>query len=529
MTTVEIPQSELHRAWSLWAFVTTTEDVGSGELRLRSDGRRRRWYGTNPHVGMVIEGGADSEVYDVGLSWALLRSVEFVGWHGGDLILSLEQIGETPVVRLSGPGGTTVHHDRRLAFPEIDFEPLAADRLAGSATVGSRELQQFVEAVRWKRQWDDEGKRPPGSRCWLTLDDDSIVVSNVSDEIGRIDFVLHAPGADTDVSVLVNPDQLQMLCNAVPPDEQVRIELSRFNADPVVFVGADWCAYLMPFRTPVAMRFDQLEKLLGETLGPVARVRDHDGDYPLRRHGLPVYGRVHVDDADTMWFQVFAVLAGGIEPGLEVFRELNDLNTHGRYVRLFLVDGQILAEVDLLADTLDADELYEAIERITAIADEVMPTLTLVLGGEVTPNDADRRWAAYRTTVIEAQVTPGRPVTLNGAGAVTEWPFPGTVHVITGWNPNGRDDVGDDWHRNVNRAIAVDVTEHGGRFVDGVGRSPNGDHAEESLVVWGLDRATVRAMGSRANQDAIYEVDADHVTLVSCVDDRTETWSRRTA
>jgi hypothetical protein len=82
-------------------------------------------------------------------------------------------------------------------------------------------------------------------------------------------------------------------------------------------------------------------------------------------------------------------------------------------------------------------------------------------------------------------------------------------------------------NRVMNDHIAHDVIDHGGRFVYGIGRSPEGDHVEESLFVWGVDRDVIRAMGSRAQQDAIFELDADTITLVSCVDDRTASWPRR--
>lgn len=528
MTALQIPKSEFDRIRSLWQFTTVDERSGVGQVRLRSDGSRRSWTVTNPHFGMVVAGGSDRQVYDVGLPWPAVHATDYASWTEDDLTVTLEQIGDTPVIRLAGTGGGTLHWNRDLGFPDIDLWSADSDRFGGSASVGVTSLQQLVAIASIKREWDEDGDRLPGSECWLRFDEGSIVISNRSHELGRMDLTLHAPGADSDVQVLVNPDFLRTLCAHLPSSDEVTIRLSRFNDDPIVFEGSDWQAFLMPMTTPHNRLVGDLEDLLEHTFGPLARIRDHDGDYPLRRHGLPIYGHVHEDDASTVWFRVFAVLAGGIDPSTEVFRELNDLNTNGRYARLFHVDRQILAEVDLLVTTLDADELREAVDRITTIASEVMPTLTLVLGGEVAGNDFDRRWAAYRGSVLEAQIVPGRTVVIAGPGAVGEWPYPGPVHVITGWNPSGRSDVGDQWNRNVNQAIAADVIEHGGRFVDGVGRSASGDHAEESLVVWGLDRATVRSMGVRAAQDAIFEVDADEVRLISCVDDKIDVWPRCT-
>lgn len=526
MTTISIPTDEFRRAWALYQFATTDERSPLGELRLRSDGRRRTWSGCDPRLGMTITGGSDQQVYDIGLSWALLAAVDVASWSDDDLTLRLDDEHDVPIVHLEGPGGgvTMTRHDH--PYPDVTGLGPDADTAAGTATVRAADLLRLVVTGRWKREWEADGDRPNSNECWLSFDDDSIVVSTRSEQLGRMDVRLKAPGSDGTVQVLVDPDLLAHLVEHMPPDDEVTIRLSRLDGDPIVFDGPDWQAYLMPRTTPYHRLVEELHSLLEATLGPVARIQDADGDYPLRRHGLPVYGRIHTDEVGTVWFRVFAVLAGGIEPGPDVFRELNDLNSNGRYARLFFVDGQILAEVDLLATTLDADELIEAIDRITTIASEVIPTLTIVLGGSVTPNDADRRWAAYRTTIVEAEVVPGTNVALNGPGATEHWPFPGAVHVITGWNPAGRAEVGEDWNRSVNRQIAVDVTERGGRFVDGIGRSPSGDHVEESLVVRGLDRESVRTMGRRASQDAIFEIDADSVHLVSCSDGRVETWPR---
>ena len=47
------------------------------------------------------------------------------------------------------------------------------------------------------------------------------------------------------------------------------------------------------------------------------------------------------------------------------------------------------------------------------------------------------------------------------------------------------------------------------------------------LIQSGIERADARLFGQRANQDAIFEVDADEVRLVSCTSDEVEAWPRR--
>jgi len=81
-------------------------------------------------------------------------------------------------------------------------------------------------------------------------------------------------------------------------------------------------------------------------------------------------------------------------------------------------------------------------------------------------------------------------------------------------------------NRELNQAVAKDIVDHGGMFVRGFGASPEGDYSEETLFVWGLTRDDIRSMGRRAQQDAVFEINADHVRLVSCFDSRVEEWAR---
>ena len=105
------------------------------------------------------------------------------------------------------------------------------------------------------------------------------------------------------------------------------------------------------------------------------------------------------------------------------------------------------------------------------------------------------------------------------------WNFPESIFVITGWSPQGVD-LGEWAHEKANRTIANTITDIGGRFLHGHGRSPSGDHSEPSLFAWGISDADAMEIARRANQDAIFEVTANEVTLRSCDDGSRESWSR---
>ena len=107
-----------------------------------------------------------------------------------------------------------------------------------------------------------------------------------------------------------------------------------------------------------------------------------------------------------------------IEVSPELLNELNDLNKGASFARVFHVESQVLAEVDLVAETLDHDELRVAVERIRELVVRIAPTIALVFGGQEVVDPSRRRLNAYRSTTIEAEIQPGLLRTLNGPHAV---------------------------------------------------------------------------------------------------------------
>ena len=77
---------------------------------------------------------------------------------------------------------------------------------------------------------------------------------------------------------------------------------------------------------------------------------------------------------------VFAILAHGVDPSPELLTELNDLNRHVRFARLYWADGAVIVGAELLLSTLDAAELGHACRTIAALADRVAPLLEAVHG-----------------------------------------------------------------------------------------------------------------------------------------------------
>ena len=526
LTTITIPHDEWRAAEALLSLITHDETAPIGQVRLRCDGHVRRWYATDSFRAAFTDGGGDTGLYDVGLSPSLVRFAVALGDDVTDVDLHIDTEDDETRIGVVTAETALWTDDLGYSYPAIEAKLAAdADDIAGTATIDAVALHQLVVSARTQRQSPgDDGEPAPVAEFWIGIADGEFQASVDWPDCGSSQFTLRLDDAQGDVLVQVDPRLLQTLIELFSPGEALRLTIPRYNAQPVVLAGTSVTAMLMPIRNEAARRREQVEATINEVCGHLAVIPDDDGDYPLQRRSTPVFGRLTYD-REVPVLQVFAVVLSGIEASAELMAELNDLNASSAFARLFHIGDQVLAEVDLAAATLDPYELDTAIRRIHEVAQTVIPTLAAVLGGELIEDPAVGRLRLYRDAVIEAEIMPGSLVAINGPDA-SEWVFPGSVHVITGWNPQGIS-LGDQSHHDINVQIADDILRRGGRFVHGQGRSESGHHAEPSLVAWGITRYDAVDMGRRANQDAIFEVDADEVRLVSCVDGTVHSWPRR--
>jgi hypothetical protein len=282
--------------------------------------------------------------------------------------------------------GVEVPFDAGLdGYPDIDEYLTRRGKAAGTAvTLAAEDLFAAIHGA---------NLRPP----WLDTDDQESFVLHVDATAGRLRAVATWDGhADTsaavactasgDTRVGVNPGFLHDLASAagedvltlhLPPDPGVPLRVETDDG---------FLALLMPVRIGVESARPAFEAMLAELLDvdPSDLERDGDGDYPV-----PV-GDDHLlylsliegdDDAgvpDTV--RAFAILANGVDPSPELLTELNDLNRHVRFARLYWADGAVLVGDELLLSTLDAAELGHACRTVAALAARVAPLLEAVHG-----------------------------------------------------------------------------------------------------------------------------------------------------
>jgi len=526
---VPIAVSEWITVYELLGVVNHDERSWDGQVRLRSDGRCRRWLGSRSGQYVMLTGGVDTQVYDIGISPAVLRGV-FRAAGGGetmDLVASTFDSGAT-LVGLEGPGGRIAAEvlDIHQQYPDLDRTLLAETDFAARGTIGVRQLLDMIRTIGWVRQSprDDDGSE---AHTWHELDiiDGDLRLEAESPECGTLILEAELDGASGQASRRIDLSSMIKVLEVFDGDADVEVGIPADPTGPIHLMSGDWHGAVTTVRSDASILRDRVERVIEECFGSLAVLRDDDGDYPLVRDRGPVFARLR-DDAHTV-LQVFARLLDDVPATAELYRELNDLNRNVGHARLFHVDDQVLAEVDLVATTLDGPELEVAVERILDVAAGMAPALQAFFGGRPVSDPAAQRWARNRTAVFNAEIVPGAMVELNGTDAVQQWPFPGVVHVLTSWNPQGAS-IGSERQDSVNIAIAEDILRHGGRFVWGERHTEGGDGAEECLIAWGLSRDEAVKMGRRASQESVFELDGNQVRLVSCSDQRVEAWPRRT-
>jgi len=138
---------------------------------------------------------------------------------------------------------------------------------------------------------------------------------------------------------------------------------------------------------------------------------------------------------------------------------------------------------------------------------------------------ADWTWQQYCETIVEIEVEPGRWVDLNGPDAVEAVPLDTPVYVLTAWNPYGQDQD-EELNEAAQRDLIGRLSDRNLGLTPAMGRSVDRSHREQSVAVTGLDRASACALGRHYRQEAIFEIDADTITVVACETGPTTTVDR---
>lgn len=511
---VDFEREELLKAAALIQFVATDMSTDTGFVMLKSDGSRRLWGASDDVSGVVIAGELDGREYRVLLSPAQIAFL--VTAARSDESASMEVLDDDSILLKSRHAEMRklTREPRHFLF-DYDFNAIET---GSSGFFSARELRQHIDALLVEIDPGEEDAAT--AECFLG--EGYLSLLRAAGTPNATEARLSGRGVSGSVMVIVDLHRLQTLLSVFSGDSDVTVILPKYQGNPIVIHSDEVIATLMPWKTQLALAREHAQEVIEEAFGMLAVQQDDDGDYPLRRHGQLIYGRL-ARESEPLAFQVFGVLLRDVAVTSELLSEINEINARDPYVKLIHIENQLIVEADLVAASMDAIELETAVAKISRAMDAYAVTLSVVFGGAKDEDPVERRWSNYRQTIVHAEISPGIVTQLNGPQATASWPFPEPVHVVSGWNPQGVAFDGD----YVNSQIAADVLQRGGRFVMCAGVSREGNYSEPSLAIWGLSRDQAREIGRRANQDAIFEITPDELRIVSCYTDHIEATPRR--
>ena len=120
-------------------------------------------------------------------------------------------------------------------------------------------------------------------------------------------------------------------------------------------------------------------------------------------------------------------------------------------------------------------------------------------------------WDLQAETIIETSRG-----CLTGPGAM-EWDFSGTIHVVTGSNPQGIPRT-DAMNAEANAKLAKMMDRREVVHSPAVGRSPDGTWAESGFLVEGASRDQALELGRLFSQLSVFEATGDWLRVLRCSD-----------
>jgi len=483
------------------------ETAVTGQLRLTADGNRRFWYATDNYRLGRFDAGPDPLEYELLVPPRLVLMASQVCRNDGRTeLFVVDDPDGLPTLRVRGDAGEVSVPHRLGRFPDVEAMVDDFDGRTADLAVTAHRLVEALAAVAHRPEPADPEVDP--LPVHIGCDDEGVWVGIAWPVEGPSRLRLSAERARPTEPKPVHATQLDDLLRLF--DDVVELSFGEWDGDILSLVDSRFLAGLMPRRN----RFEQIrfeaEAVIRRVFGPDALERDGDGDYQLKTHGVPVWARLL--DGDPVTLEVFATVATDLESSPELLAELNDINASLRFVKVVAADSMVTAEADLVAESLDPDELFTAFSRVNHVAENTSALIVSMFGGRDLNRDAER-WSAYLQTEISAELAPEARTVLSGPDAVESWPFSRPVHVITGCNPHNleRDD---DTNAAANRVLGVELVRRGARFCLCDGASRDGEHVERGYLVWNLDLDTIRDLAEEFRQEAVFELTDDELRLV---------------
>ena len=125
-----------------------------------------------------------------------------------------------------------------------------------------------------------------------------------------------------------------------------------------------------------------VDKILADYLGTDELVKDKEGDVPVRRGSALYY--VRVGHREPYRVEVVSSVLSDVEESYELLKALNEINSGIYGIQAYYRDGRVIFATDMLADTLQPEELERACALISGCADKYDDELQAKFGGRKT-------------------------------------------------------------------------------------------------------------------------------------------------
>jgi T3SS (YopN, CesT) and YbjN peptide-binding chaperone 1 len=142
---------------------------------------------------------------------------------------------------------------------------------------------------------------------------------------------------------------------------------------------------------PGVTRIEVLRPFVEQTVAKYLHL-DHlqvadDGTIPIRAGSTIVNVRLMDGPGDKPLLQVYSPILLDVDRSPELLEKLNEINTQLTFTRTFWADRQVILAMDLLAETLDEEQIAHACSFVSLAADSWDETLRQTFGGRLFFNE----------------------------------------------------------------------------------------------------------------------------------------------
>lgn len=346
-----------------WMQLSLGEDESkpSGHFLLEVKGSRRRWLATDQIQLTLLEVSAPAPSGEFDRSkplTVLLNSRLFSGGDPGDAILDVSGECGSRMLTLRRPGIAVTMPEPPGPFPQWRV-PLA--KLSGTeVTVEASALLEATHRAMSVPAGLECEHRPP---TWLGVRGGRLIVEATwrGTSPVRVELPVSQPARDCG-PIQVDAWRLGSLLVALE-ERDVTLTIPDKDSSPFGLKDGSYQAVLKPLDRVGPTR-ERLEKAMREFLNVSSVKPDADGDYSVvSPDGHQLWVRLHTN-AEPLCVQVFSVLATDVEPSPGLMEELNAINTSAAYVKVLWVDGGVIAETDLVAESVGRIEIGNALKLV---------------------------------------------------------------------------------------------------------------------------------------------------------------------